>query len=65
MNKLKIPEGHIGVSKTLRLPENLVDTVQTLANLKNISFNRAIITLVEFALDNLDEDDKDIIVNVN
>lgn len=59
MNKLKIPEGYIAINKTLRLPENMVDTVQALANLKNISFNRAVITLVEFALDNLDEDDKD------
>lgn len=59
MNKLKIPEGYTAINKTLRLPENMVDTVQALANLKNISFNRAVITLVEFALDNLDEDDKD------
>lgn len=59
MNKLKIPEGYMAINKTLRLPENMVDTVQALANLKNISFNRAIITLVEFALDNLDESDKD------
>lgn len=59
MDKLKIPEGHTGVSKTLRLPENLVDTVQSLADLKNISFNKTIITLVEFALDNLDDVDRE------
>ena len=58
MNKLKIPEGHTGISKTLRLPENMVDNVQNLSNLKNISFNRTIITLLEFALENLDEEDK-------
>lgn len=34
MNKLKIPENHSGVSKTLRLPENIADDVQNLANLK-------------------------------
>ena len=38
MNKLKIPENHSGVSKTLRLPENIVDNVQNLANLKNLFF---------------------------
>ena len=27
MNKLKIPENHSGISKTLRLPENVVDDV--------------------------------------
>ncbi len=58
MNKLKIPENHSGVSKTLRLPENIVDDIQNLANLKNLSFNKTVITLLEFGLDNLDEKDK-------
>ena len=56
MNKLKIPENHSGVSKTLRLPENIVDDIQNLANLKNLSFNRVIISLLEFSLDNLDKE---------
>ena len=58
MNKLKIPENHSGISKNLRLPENIVDDVQRLANLKNLSFNRTIISLIEFSLENLDENDK-------
>lgn len=58
MNKLKIPENHSGISKTLRLPENLVDDVQNLANIKNLSFNRIIISLVQFGLENLDEEDQ-------
>ena len=58
MNKLKIPQNHSGISKTLRLPDNVVDKVQDLADLKNLSFNRTIITLLEFSLDNLDEQDK-------
>lgn len=58
MNKLKIPQNHSGVSKTLRLPENIVEDVQNLANLKNLSFNKIIITLLEFSLENLDEKDK-------
>ena len=58
MNKLKMPENHSGISKTLRLPEKIVDEVQNLADLKNLSFNRTIITLLEFSLDNLDEQDK-------
>ena len=45
MNKLKIPENHSGVSKTLRLPENIVDDVQNLANLKNLSFNRVVFSI--------------------
>ena len=58
MNKLKIPENHSGISKTLRLPENIVDDVQNLANLKNLSFNKIVISLIEFGLENLDEKDK-------
>lgn len=58
MNKLKIPENHSDISKTLRLPENIVDDVQNLANLKNLSFNRVIISLLAFSLDNLDEKDR-------
>ena len=58
MNKLKIPENHSGVSKTLRLPENIVEDVQNLADLKNLSFNRTIISLLEYSLENLDDTDK-------
>ena len=59
MNKLKIPENHSGVSKTLRLPENLVEDVQFLADLKNLSFNKTIISLLEFSLENLIDADKE------
>ena len=58
MNKLKIPENHSGISKTLRLPENIVEDIQILADLKNLSFNKTIISLLEFSLENLDDNDK-------
>ena len=63
MNKLKIPENHSGVSKTLRLPENIVEDIQNLADLKNLSFNKTIISLLEFSLDNLDDNDKSALKN--
>lgn len=59
MNKLRIPENHSGVSKTLRLPENIVEDIQNLANLKNLSFNKVVISLLEFSLHNLEEEDKE------
>lgn len=65
MNKLKIPENHSGISKTLRLPENIVEDIQNLANLKNLSFNKTIISLLEFSLDNLDDADKKVLKNNN
>ena len=61
MNKLKIPENHSGISKTLRLPENIVEDVQNLANLKNLSFNKTNISLLEFSLENLDDTDKKVL----
>lgn len=61
MQKLKIPRNHSGITKTLRLPENLVNDIQILADLKNISFNRAVIELLEFSLENLDDEDRKLI----
>lgn len=58
MNKLKIPENHSGVSKTLRLPENIVLDIQNLSNIKNLSFNKIVISLLNFSLENLNEEDK-------
>ena len=58
MNKLKIPENHSGISKTLRLPEDIVEDVQNLADLKKLSFNKTIISLLRFSLENLDDTDK-------
>lgn len=58
MNKLKIPQNHSGISKTLRLPEDLVDDIQILANIKNLSFNRVVTSLLKFAIENIDDEDK-------
>lgn len=61
MKKLKIPKNHSGVSKTLRLPENLVNDIQILSDLKNISFNKVVIELLDFSLDNLDSEDEKLV----
>ena len=61
MNKLKIPENHSGISKTLRLPDNVIEDVQKLADNKNLSFNRTVIDLLKYYLENLDESDKKIL----
>lgn len=58
MNKLKIPENHSGISKTLRLPDNVIEDVQKLADNKNLSFNKTVIALLRYSLENLDESDK-------
>lgn len=61
MNKLKIPENHSGISKTLRLPDNVIEDVQKLADNKNLSFIRTVIALLKYSLENLDESDKKIL----
>lgn len=61
MQKLKIPKNHSGITKTLRLPENLINDIQILADLKNISFNKAVIELLDFSIKNLDDDDEKLI----
>lgn len=58
MKKLKIPKNHSGISKTLRLPGNLVKDIQILSDMKNISFNKTVTELLEFSLKNLDEEDE-------
>lgn len=59
MNKLIIPQNYNGITKTLRLPEDMVDNIQNLANIKNMSFNKIVVSLLQFGLDNLDENDKE------
>lgn len=58
MDKLKIPESHVGISKTLRLPANIVENLQALSEIKNTSLNQITILLLRFALENLDESEK-------
>ena len=43
-------------NKSLRLPKDLIDTVQKLADENNMSFNKVIIQCVEYALDNMESD---------
>lgn len=52
MKKLKIPENHSGITKTLRLPEDIVDNIQEIADKKNLSFNKVIIEFLKFGLEN-------------
>lgn len=44
-------------NKSLRLPNELIDKVQQLANQKNTSFNKVVIHCIEFALDNLSDEE--------
>ena len=61
MDKLNILKNQSGVSKTLRLPEDIVQDVQHLSEMKNLSFNKNVIILLSFSLHNLDEVDRSVL----
>lgn len=61
MESLKIPQSHAGVSKTLRIPSDIIDDIESLSEIKNKSLNQVTILLLKYALDNLDVEDKNAI----
>lgn len=44
------------LNKTLRLKESMVEEIQSLADKKEISFNYLVIQMLQYCLDNLEED---------
>ncbi|MBQ9198579.1 MAG: Arc family DNA-binding protein [Lachnospiraceae bacterium] len=40
-------------NKSLRLPKELIEKVQSLANEYNMSFNKVVIQCIEYSLDNM------------
>ena len=56
MKILRIPENHSGISKTLRLPEDIVDEIQKISDKKNLSFNKVVIEFLKFGLENFEDD---------
>ena len=43
-------------NKSLRLPTDLITKVQKLANQNSLSFNKVVIQCIEYALDNMEEE---------
>ncbi|MBQ8965525.1 hypothetical protein [Ruminococcus sp.] len=50
----KIQKGYDSVSKSFRLPTELVDELDKLAYENNLSLNQLVIQCLNFALENLD-----------
>lgn len=46
-------------NKSLRLPTDLINQVQALANENNISFNKVVIQCIRYALSNMDNKNND------
>lgn len=44
------------LNKTLRLKESMINQIQDIANNKNISFNFLVSQMLQYCLDNLEDD---------
>ena len=53
----KIEKGYDAVTKTFRLPADLVDELELLAQQNKISLNKLVIQSLQYALDNIDRED--------
>ena len=46
------------VNKTIRMPEGLINRLETIATNKDISFNKLVVQCCEYALNDLKDEDK-------
>lgn len=53
----KIQKGYDTVSKTFRLPIELVENLDSLSFRYNLSLNQLVVQCLNYALENLEEDD--------
>lgn len=53
----KIQKGYDTVSKTFRLPIELVEKLDSLAYKYNLSLNQLVVQCLNYALENLEDDD--------
>lgn len=53
----KIQKGYDTVSKTFRLPVQMVEHLERLAYNNNISLNQLVVQCLNYAMENLDEED--------
>ncbi len=56
MSLFKIKRGYNSLSKTFRLPVEMVDKLEQLADDNNISLNQLIIQCLDYALENLEKE---------
>ena len=45
------------VNRTFRMPKKLVDMMEYVCNQKNISMNKLVLSCIEYALNDLEEED--------
>ena len=50
--KIKKPQSS---NKTIRMPDDLIDKIQALADINDISFNQLVVQCCEFALESMED----------
>lgn len=53
--KIKREEKRIFHNKTVRLPEDIIDKLNKIAFEKNLTFNKVVLNIIEYGLDNIEE----------
>ena len=56
---LEFEKGYESVNKTFRIPVNIVDQLERLAGKYNTSVNKIVIQCLEYALENISDEDSD------
>lgn len=54
----KIQSGQDLITKSIRMPELMVDELETLAKEHNVSFTSLVLQCLRYALDNMDAEDR-------
>lgn len=56
--RIKTPNSRVepSLNRTLRLKESMINKIQKLADEKNISFNSLVSQMLQYCLDNLEEE---------
>lgn len=47
------------INKTFRLEKNLVDRMEEVCGEKNVSLNKLVVKCIEYALDNMEDENKE------
>lgn len=54
--KIEREEKRIFHNKTVRLPEDVLEKLNKIAFEKNLTFNKVVLQLIEYSLNNIEED---------
>lgn len=54
----KIQKGYDSVTRTFRLPEDLISKLEALASVNKISLNQLVIQCLRYSVENLDTEDE-------